>query len=53
MFRIHFPRQQILTNQTVDNLLYFDMVKVKEVFANGNTAQISKFGVYYCAVDPS
>ena len=41
LFRIHFPRQQILTNQTVDNLLYFDMVKVKENFANGNTVQSS------------
>ena len=26
LFRIHFPRQQILTKQTVDNLLYFDIV---------------------------
>ena len=53
LFHIHFPRQQILTNQTVDNLLYFDIVQVKEVFANGNTAQSSKFEVYYCAVNPS
>ena len=53
LFRILSPWQEILTNPTVDNLLYFEIVKVKVLFANGNTAQSSAFRTYHCAVDRS
>ena len=53
LFRILSPWQEILTNPTVDNLLYFEIVKVKVLLANGNTAQRSAFRTYYCAVDRS
>ena len=49
LFRILFPRQERLTNPRVDNLLYFEIVKVKDLFASGNTAQTSEFRTYYCA----
>ena len=50
LFRIHFPQQQIFTNQIVDNLLCFEIVKVKEDFANGNSAQSSEVRTYCCAL---
>ena len=53
LFRILSPWQEILTNPTVDNLLYFEIVKVKVLLANGNIAQRSAFRTYYCAVDRS
>ena len=53
LFHILSPWQEILTNPTVDNLLYFEIVKVKVLLANGNTAQRSAFRTYYCAVDLS
>ena len=53
LFHILSPWQEILTNPTVDNLLYFKIVKVKVLFANGNTAQSSAFRTYHCAVDRS
>ena len=51
LFHILSPWQEILTNPTLDNLLYFEIVKVKVLFANGNIAQISAFRTYYCAVE--
>ena len=53
LFRILSSWQEILTNPTVDNLLYFEIVKVKVLLANGNTAQRSAFRTYHCAVDQS
>ena len=53
LFRIVSPWQEILTNPTEDNLLYFEIVKVKVLFANHNTAQSSAFRTYHCAVDRS
>ena len=53
LFRILSPWQEILTNPTVDNLLYFEIVKVKVLLANGNTTQRSAFRTYYWAVDRS
>ena len=53
LFRILSPWQELLTNPTVDNLLYFEIAKVKVLLANGNTAQRSAFRTYYCAVDRS
>ena len=34
LLRVHLPRQQILTNQTVNDLLYFEIDKVKDVLLN-------------------
>ena len=53
LFRILSPWQEILTNPTVDNLLYFEIVMVNVLFANGNIAQSSAFRTYHCAVDRS
>ena len=52
-FGILSPWQEILTDPTVDNLLYLEIVKVEVLFANGNTAQSSAFRTYHCAVDRS
>ena len=53
LFRILYPWLETLTNPTVDNLLYFEIVKVKVLFGNGKTAQRSAFRTYHCAVDRS
>ena len=52
LFRILSPWQEILTNPTLDNLLYFEIVKVKVLFANGNIAQSSAFRTYFLRSRP-
>ena len=53
LFRILSHWQEILTNPTVDNLLYFEVVKVKVLFVKCNTAQSSALRTYHCAMDRS
>ena len=48
-----FLDSKYLTNPTVDNLLYFEIAKVKAFFANSNTAQRSEFRTYYCTTGRS
>ena len=45
-----FLNSKFLTNPTVDNLLYFEIAKVKAFFANSNTAQTSEFRTYHCTM---